>query len=123
MHCVKDFANDVVHKLGGYSLIERVRFRGSFADGTHDEYSDVDVEAYTSQPLNETFFSGLNDLLIESYGQALVRYDPDFADDVQAQNIRFSFYHLPVFWRIDLTVRSVAIAATKWPNPFPEWEI
>ena len=44
-----------------------------------------------------------------------------FRYSTTCQNVRFSFYQLPVFWRVDLTVISDRDSGKKWPSPFPEW--
>lgn len=115
------FAYDVREQLARHLSPAEVFFRGSFADGTHDEYSDVDLLAEVHTPLDGRFFSALEDRLTELYGPALVRYDPDHKDSLTSQHIRFSSYELPVFWRVDLEIVSDVETAEKWPSPFPEW--
>jgi hypothetical protein len=120
MRGVAAFAHDVRHALAE-CLAAEVSFRGSFAHGGHDEYSDVDLDASVRVPLDGPFFTRLEAFLTGRYGPALVRYDPDFREVTTAQGVRFSFYRLPAFWRVDLTVRSDAAVGQKWPSPFPEW--
>lgn len=100
-----------------------VPFRGSFARGGFDDLSDVDLLASVRTPLTASFFEDLELYLVRQFGPALVRYDPDFREDLAAQGIRFSFYRLPVFWRVDLVVESVIAADEKWPSPFPQWPL
>ena len=40
-----------------------------------------------------------------------------------AQNIRVNFHDFPVFWRIELDIRSSRNTSEKLPSPFPEWSI
>lgn len=117
------FARDVREELARHLAPAEVSFRGSFADGTHDEYSDVDVLAEVHAGLDGRFYSGLENLLTGLYGPALVRYDPGYQETTTAQGVRFSFYGLPVFWRVDLEVVSDRPLDEKWPNPFPEWRV
>jgi hypothetical protein len=117
------FAHDLRQSLSQYLTNAEVSFRGSFANGGYDEYSDVDLDAHVRVPLDGAFFAGLVEFMTNGYGPALIRYDPDFREMTTAQGVRFSFYRLPVFWRVDLTVHSDQDAAQKWPSPFPEWAI
>jgi len=118
---ISKFAQDVREKLAGYLAPADVYFRGSFADGVQDQYSDIDLQANVHCHLDGSFYLSLDQYLTGLYGPALVRYDPDFRGRNSAQNVRFSFYQLPIFWRIDLTVESDKETEQKWPSPFPEW--
>ncbi len=121
---VADFAWDLRNRLTRHLPLAEISFRGSFAKGTHDEYSDVDLQANVhSQKLDKQFFFGLEHFLTGAYGPALIRYDPDFVHTPTAQNVRFSFYELPIFWRVDLDVVSDTDLGEKYPFPFPEWQI
>jgi len=108
------FAHDVRHSLAEHLAPAEVSFRGSFAHGGHDQSSDVDLDAGVHVPLDGPFFARLEAFLTDRYG-------PDFRGETTAQGVRFSFYRLPVFWRVDLTVRSEVDVGRKWPSPFPEW--
>jgi hypothetical protein len=120
---VEVFAYDLRAALAEHLAPAEVSFRGSFARGGFDEFSDVDLEAAVGVPLGGPFFARLEAFLTDRYGPALVRYDPEFRGDLAAQGVSFSFRELPVFWRLDLTVRSSAPAASKWPSPFPDWQV
>lgn len=98
-------------------------FRGSFAKSSYDNYSDVDLLAEVSSELDERFFCTLEYRLTDLYGSALVRYDPDHETSPVSQHVRFSFYELPVFWRVDLEIVSSAETNEKGPLPFPEWQV
>jgi hypothetical protein len=99
-----------------------VQFRGSLASETFDEFSDVDLRARVSTPLDGPFFTGVEHYLTQRFGPAMVRYDPDYRDDTTIQDIRFSFYDLPIFWRVDLLVESDRDLRRKYPDPFPHWD-
>jgi hypothetical protein len=120
---VADFARDLRGQLARLLAPAEVSFRGSFADGSYDEYSDVDLLAEVGTALDEQFWAALERRLTGLYGPALVRYDPDYKEAVASQNVRFSFYRLPVFWRVDLTVVSDSPSSEKYPSPFPEWSV
>lgn len=115
------FARDVRDRLAGHLSPAEVSFRGSFAEGTNDEYSDVDLLAEVHAGLDGRFFSALEGRLTGLYGPALVRYDPEHKDSLASQHVRFSFHEMPVFWRVDLEIVSSSETAEKWPSPFPEW--
>jgi hypothetical protein len=116
-----EFSGDVRTALLTYVEPAIVQFRGSLATNSYDEFSDVDLEARVSVPLDDAFFVGLTDVLKRNYGPALVRYDPDYKHVTTAQDVRFSFYDLPVFWRVDLLIQSDRESERKYPNPFPHW--
>lgn len=117
------FAGDVRAELKRHLAPAEVSFRGSFARGSHNEYSDVDLLAAVHRELDERFFSDLEVFLTGLYGPALVRYDPAHAKATTSQHVRFSFYELPIFWRLDLDIVSDREAAEKWPSPFPGWPV
>jgi hypothetical protein len=121
---VAEFARDIRGELAHHLAPAEVSFRGSLAEGTHDEYSAVDLLAKVHSPLDRRFWSTLERRLTEQlYGPALVRYDPDYEETTASQNVRFSFYELPVFWRLDLTVVSDDPSSEKYPSPFPDWSV
>ena len=120
---VADLSENVRALLSGYLAPGLVVFRGSIAKGTFDEWSDVDIEARVQRPLNNSFFSGLEELLQRTHGPALVRYDPDYRKTTTAQDVRFSFYAVPVFWRVDLLISSSVETGRKYPDPFPHWSV
>ena len=118
---IDEFADDIRLKLVKHLAPAEVYFRGSFAASQQDIYSDIDLQANVHCPLDDKFYASLEKFLTEAYGQALVRFDPDFKNNSNVQNVRFSFYRLPVFWRIDLTIEADKEADKKHPSPFPEW--
>ncbi len=64
---VADFARDLQDGLARH-LSAEVSFRGSFAEGTYDQYSDVDLRADVHQELDKQFFSELERFLTGLYG-------------------------------------------------------
>lgn len=120
---VTDFSENVRTLLSQYLAPGLVGVRGSIAKGTFDEWSDVDIEAGVQRPLDNSLFSGLEELLHRAHGPALVRYDPDYRNMTTAQHVRFSFYELPVFWRVDLLITSKLDTGRKYPDPFPHWAV
>jgi hypothetical protein len=120
---IEQFAEEVRGQIIDYVSPAQVAFRGSFATRTFDQFSDVDVQAHVEAPLNADFFGGLEDCLQRRFGAALVRYDPDYKETTTAQDVRFSFYNLPVFWRVDFLVQASQPTNRKYPSPFPEWSV
>ena len=81
-------------------------------------------------PLDQRFWAALEHRLMDlygpaivRYGPAIVRYDPDYEETTSSQNVRFSFYEFPIFWRLDLTVVSDNPSSEKYPSPFPNWSV
>jgi len=117
------FGEDVLDALRLELGARGIDFRGSFASGQIDDYSDVDVCAKVHAELNRDFYDRVIGCLEARFGAASVRYVPDQRHNPQAQNLRISFYDLPVFWRIDLDIESSCPTERKWPDPFPEWSL
>lgn len=120
---IAEFGEGVRVEIGEHLSPAVVEFRGSFASRTFDELSDIDLHTRVDVPLDADFFTGLECRLQRRYGPALIRYDPDYRETTKAQDVRFSFYELPVFWRVDLRVQSSRPTAQKYPHPFPDWSI
>ena len=88
-----------------------------------DEYSDVDLQADVDQELEKSFYESLIRRLRERFGPLSVRYAPEYKDDRMAQDLRVAFYDFPIFWRMELVVKSVRDCPMKWPFPFPDWSV
>ena len=121
MMTIREFGREVSMTLQQHLSPWAVAFRGSFASGEVDEYSDVDLRADVHQHLDQIFFDSLLKCLRGRFGALSVRYDPDHRDNAMAQGLRISLYDYPVFWRIDLDIASDRPCPRKWPDPFPEW--
>lgn len=123
MMTISQFGNEVLNVLQKHLKPGKVTFRGSFASGKVDEYSDVDLQADVHEELTQQFFDGIVVYLQSRFGPLSLRYDPDYEDERMAQGLRINFYRLPVFWRMDLNVASNRDCPQKWPSPFPEWSV
>ncbi len=118
---IAEFAESMRKQLYQHLHPASVTFRGSFASGNFDAYSDIDLQADVHLPMDGAFFRDLEAMLLGHYGPALIRYDPDYRGDRAAQGLRVSFYSMPIFWRIDLNLASDQETEEKWPKPFPAW--
>jgi len=123
MMTINQFGNAVLDVLQKHLNLGKVTFRGSFASGTVDEYSDVDLQAEVHEELTQEFFDGIVECLQSHFGPLSLRYDPEHKDDRMAQGLRINFHAFPVFWRVDLNITSDRDAPQKWPSPFPDWSI
>ncbi len=121
MSNLETFANNLHRELACYLAPAEVSFRGSIASGTYDSYSDVDLFASVQVPLDNPFYSSLEEHLISLYGPALIRYDPEDRPNPRVQTMFITFYQLPLFWRLDLTLHSGIHTEKKFPDPFPSW--
>lgn len=120
---INQFGSKVLDVLRRHFSLGTVNFRGSFASGKVDDYSDVDLEALVHVELTQGFFDSLSACLKKHFGVFSVRFDPQQKDDRMAQNIMVNFHNFPVFWRIDLDIKSNLEASQKWPAPFPDWSV
>ena len=102
---IQQFANDILITLRQHMTPGKVTFRGSFLSGDADEYSDVDLHAQISHQLDQEFFDSLIACLAERFGRLTVRYDPDYRNNTQAQDLRITLHEFPIFWRLDLVPR------------------
>lgn len=119
----QEFADSVIDTLREYLATGDVAFFGSHRTGQADEYSDVDICARIDRPLDDEFFASLMACIEEQFGRTTVRYDPDYRDDPQTQDLRFTLYDFPIFWKIDLVVTSDHVTSRKFPDPFPDWSV
>ena len=120
---IHQFGNEVRDVLRRHFAPGSVTFLGSFASGKVDEYSDVELEVNVQVELTEGFFDSLVECLRGHFGPLSVRYDPQQKHDRMAQNVRVNFHDFPVFWRIELDIRSDRDTSKKWPSPFPNWSV
>ena len=120
---IHQFGNEVVEVLRRHFSPGTVNFRGSFASGKVDDYSDVDLDAKVHVELTQGFFDSLSACLKKHFGAFSVRFDPQQKDDRMAQNIMVNFHNFPVFWRLELDIKSDREASQKWPSPFPDWSV
>ena len=120
---IHQFGSEVIDVLRRHFSPGKVDFRGSFASGNVDKYSDVDLEARVHVELTQGFFDSLSACLKKHYGAFSVRFDPQQKDDRMAQNIMVNFHDYRIFWRIDLDIKSDLEASQKWPSPFPDWSV
>ena len=117
------FAHDLHGALTAHWAPGIVNFRGSFATGQIDPYSDIDLTATVYRPLDETFFTTLINLLEDRYGPMSLRFDPEDRNNRQGQEVRFNFHHRPIFHRVDLQIESEKPCPAKYPDPFPEFSL
>ena len=88
----------------------RARLIGSLAAGTADVFSDIDVEWVVP----DAQFSAGVALAPQALGRlrpiADVRSDPDFHHSDRRRLLFVRFDGVPLFWRLDLSVRAASIA-------------
>ncbi len=123
MMTIRQFGNAVLAVLRDHFSSGQVAFRGSFASGEVDDYSDVDLKAEVHEELNQEFFDDIVVCLQDRFGPLSLRYDPDYNDNRMAQDLRINFHHLPVFWRVEILIASDRDCTQKWPMPFPDWSV
>lgn len=120
---IHQFGSEVIDVLRRHFSPGKVDFRGSFASGNVDEYSDIDLEAKVHVELTQEFFDSIEACLERQFGAFYIRFDPQQKHDRMAQNIMVNFHDYRIFWRVDLDIKSDREASQKWPSPFPAWSV
>jgi hypothetical protein len=113
-------ANRVRAALEAAVAGSRASLRGSLARGTADAYSDIDVEWLVP---SAAFPSCLDVLPALSGVQpvASVRFSPDFLHSPVQRLVFVRFESVPLFWRLDLDVRTEAAHDVPVPAADDEW--
>ncbi|MFE6686912.1 hypothetical protein ACFVFQ_10585 [Streptomyces sp. NPDC057743] len=88
----------------------RTLLLGSLAAGTADDFSDIDVEWVVPDGEFAGCLARMEGALGRVRPVAEVRYDPDFRHSDRRRLAFVRFARLPLFWRLDLSVRAESIA-------------
>lgn len=88
----------------------RTALLGSLAAGTADAYSDIDVEWVVPDAMFEASVASHRAVLDEVRPVADVRFDPDFLHSDRRRLLFVRFHAVPLFWRLDLSVRARSVA-------------
>jgi predicted nucleotidyltransferase len=89
----------------------RVALRGSLADGTADEYSDIDMLWAVPDQRFAVCLERVAQHVDGVEPVLLMRRDRDFQHSDRRRLLFFFFARLPLFWRLDLDVRASSVAA------------
>ncbi|WP_326954992.1 hypothetical protein [Amycolatopsis sp. NBC_01286] len=113
-------ANRLLAALSAAEAGSRASLRGSLAHGTADAYSDIDVEWLVP---DAAFPSCLDVVPVLSAVQpvASVRFSPDFLHSPVQRLVFVRFAGVPLFWRLDLDVRTAAADDVPAPAADDEW--
>lgn len=83
---------------------------GSLAAGTADAYSDIDVEWVVPDAQFASSVTRARAVLHPVQPVADVRIDPDFRHSDRRRLLFLRFEAVPLFWRLDLSVRAESVA-------------
>ncbi|MGW3497949.1 hypothetical protein [Streptomyces sp. NPDC001020] len=83
---------------------------GSLAAGNADAFSDIDVEWLVPDDLFAACVARVGTVLHTVQPVAEVRSDPDFLHSDRRRLLFVRFEEVPLFWRLDLSVRALSIA-------------
>ncbi|MFJ1680639.1 hypothetical protein ACIODT_37910 [Streptomyces sp. NPDC088251] len=83
---------------------------GSLAAGSADVYSDIDVEWIVPDDRFAACLAQVGALLHLVHPVAEVRVDPDFLHSDRRRLLFVRFEQVPLFWRLDLSVRAQSVA-------------
>lgn len=88
----------------------RTALLGSLASGTADAYSDIDVEWVVPDDRFDACVASAAAELGRVRPVAETRTDPDFAHSDRRRLLFVRFTGVPVFWRLDLSIRAASVA-------------
>lgn len=88
----------------------RAQVVGSLAAGADDAYSDIDVEWVVPDPSFAGCVTRARSVLERVRSVADVRIDPDFRHSDRRRLLFVRFEGLPLFWRLDPSVRAGSVA-------------
>ncbi|AJC53483.1 hypothetical protein [Streptomyces sp. 769] len=83
---------------------------GSLAAGTADDYSDIDVERVVPDREFGACLARAEQVLRGVRPVAALRSDPDFRHSDGRRLLFVRFAQVPLFWRLDLSVRAESVA-------------
>ncbi|MCE4947942.1 hypothetical protein [Streptomyces noursei] len=88
----------------------RTLLLGSLAAGTADRFSDIDVEWVVPDEAFAACLARVAEVLGRVRPVAAVRCDPDYRHSDRRRLLFVRFAELPLFWRLDLSVRAESVA-------------
>lgn len=91
--------------------------RGSLSTGTADEFSDIDLRWVVPDREFGRCADSVADVLGEVAPIASLRSDPDFGRSARRRLLFVRFAGLPLFWRLDLDIRSASELHNETPDP------
>lgn len=100
----RSFADHLTHVLGSASPGSRVELRGSIADGTDDEFSDIDLRWTVPRTALGTALGSAPSALGSVAPLLSLRVDPDDLASLERRLLFARFDGVPVWWRVDLEV-------------------
>lgn len=87
----------------------KVLLRGSLADKSADEYSDIDMLWELPDSLFKTCVAKMRDILSKAHPIESLRSDPNFQNSEKRRLFFVRFRDVPLFWRLDLDVYAQSI--------------
>jgi hypothetical protein len=97
--------------LQGWFPGSRAQLRGSLADGTGDDYSDIDIcWLVPDQDFTEAVDT-LRPALSQCAAVLALRSDPEFARSAGRRVVFARLHGLPLFWRVDIDIRADSTGA------------
>lgn len=90
--------------LEGAAPGSRAFLRGSLADGSADEYSDIDMLWEIPDPLFKSCVENLEEILLDIHPVESLRSHPDFQESDKRRLVFVRFEGIPLFWRLDLDI-------------------
>lgn len=93
------------------------QLRGSLSRGTADEFSDIDLLWVLPDPEFARCADSVADILGAVAPIATLRSDPDFGRSARRRLLFVRFAGLPLFWRLDLDIRSLSHLDNEEPDP------
>lgn len=87
-----------------------VFLRGSLADGSADEYSDIDLIWEIPDPLFKSCVDNLEEILSDIHPVESLRSHPDYQKSEGRRLVFARFEGVPLFWRLDMDILAESVA-------------
>ena len=88
----------------------KVFLRGSLADGSADEYSDIDLIWEIPDPLFKSCVDDLEEILSDIHPVESLRSHPDYQKSEGRRLVFARFEGVPLFWRLDMDICAESVA-------------
>ena len=105
----RELADSVTAVLEKAAPGSQALLRGSLADRSADEYSDIDMLWEVPDSLFRMCVDNIREILSKAHPMESLRSDPNFQNSKKRRLFFVRFKDMPLFWRLDLEVFAQSI--------------